>query len=76
MAWASKFWHIVLINGLLQIVTQSSATIGVANESPEAIEDSHTRICRIKDESEFAYRRIVNICRQLGTDTSGERRGK
>ena len=74
MAWASDFWHINLMNALLQIVSRKSATIGVVHENIEGIEGDHRQICRIKDESEYSFRRIVQECRKLGSGVPEKQR--
>lgn len=47
------------------IVSRRSATIGVVNEDVVPLKGDHTQICRIKDESEPSFRRIVQECRNL-----------
>ncbi len=55
------------MSAFLQIVSKRSATIGVANEDVVGLAGDHSSICRIKDENEIAYRRIVQDCQKLGT---------
>ena len=76
MAWASNFQHMNLMNALLQIVSKKSATIGVVHENIEGVEGDHRRICRIKDETEYSFRRIVQEYRKLGSGISEKHRRK
>ena len=65
-----------LSGAFLQIVSKRSATIGVANEDVVDLVEDHFQICRIKDENEKAYRRIVQDCQKLGMDISERSRCK
>lgn len=68
--------HVVLTNVLPQIVSERSATIGVANEHVVPITGDHLEICRIKDENERAYQIIVQECQELGSAISDKHRSK
>ncbi|MCJ1393026.1 hypothetical protein MMC18_005898 [Xylographa bjoerkii] len=49
-----------------QVVTKRSATIGVTHEDVLSLPKNHFDICRIENENEPAYRRIVKDCRAIG----------
>ena len=65
-----------LMIAVLQIVSKRSATIGVVHENIQGIEGDHRQICRIKDETEYSFRRIVEECRKLGSGISEKHRRK
>lgn len=65
-----------LIEPLMQIVSKRTATIGVVNENVIPLDGKdHRQICRIKNEHEAAYQKIVQQCRSIGTGSVGRSRG-
>lgn len=78
LLWRGRLtsWHINLMNALLQIVSEKSATIGVVHEDVVGVVGDHKQICRIKDETEAPFRRIVLECRKLGSGYPEKQRRK
>ena len=59
---------------LLQVVSRGSATIGVADEDVVPLPRDHLQICRIKDENELAFTKIVQECQKLSLDIAARSR--
>lgn len=76
MSPTSGLWHIMLMNVLLQIVSQTSATIGVVNEQVIPVPRDHCEMCRIKDERSMPHRMIVGECKKPCNDISQKSSGK
>ena len=57
-------------------MSKRSATIGVGHEDVIPIQADHTQICRIKDKTNPAYQKIVDICEKLGKEDLPISQGK